>query len=378
MDNAVVNGLGDVFQNAEHLYCTQHVQEADVRHLQEMGANQKTIKRIMSDMHGAQVGIVEEFGLAEADDEADFDIKFESLKVIWDSLIPFLFSKNRESIFKNNLIQTSHTRLNISGRYYSNGLESHHRLIKKELSESGSPRTLEEVNQVLYKRIEKFYVETERAVRGVGEYRLAQGYEQFFVPLAKWTQWSSVRRQQHMEAFFEFSPKAINQYKKSASAGHKTQPTRKKRKSEQAEAEFQVYRLQANETLVVPSSSFSTTPSSINPLDPDRPVGQGCYLVHRNDKKNCPSKTKRCHACKRLFSDTDWVVVKTEGQREYTNPQGKIIKSKGNVYIHYLSGCLSEFKQNFNYSSILVLKSTLDLLPEGSAQTLKDKGLKFE
>ena len=299
-----------------------------------MGANQKTIKRIMSDMHGAQVGIVEEFGLADADDEADFDIKFESLKVIWDSLIPFLFSKNRESIFKNNLIQTSHTRLNISGRYYSNGLESHHRLIKKELSESGSPRTLEEVNQVLYKRIEKFYVETERAVRGVGEYRL--------------------------------------------SAGHKTQPTRKKRRSEQAEAEFQVYRLQANETLVVPSSSFSTTPSSINPLDPDRPVGQGCYLVHRNDKKNCPSKTKRCHACKRLFSDTDWVVVKTEGQREYTNPQGKIIKSKGNVYIHYLSGCLSEFKQNFNYSSILVLKSTLDLLPEGSAQTLKDKGLKFE
>ena len=146
MDNAVVNGLGDVFQNAEHLYCTQHVQEADVRHLREMGANQKTIKRIMSDMHGAQVGIVEEFGLADADDEADFDIKFESLKVIWDSLIPFLFSKNRESIFKNNLIQTSHTRLNISGRYYSNGLESHHRLIKKELSECGSPRTLEAVS----------------------------------------------------------------------------------------------------------------------------------------------------------------------------------------------------------------------------------------
>ena len=46
MDNAVANGLGDVFQNAEYLYCTQHVQEADVRHLRE-------IKRIMSDINGA-------------------------------------------------------------------------------------------------------------------------------------------------------------------------------------------------------------------------------------------------------------------------------------------------------------------------------------
>ena len=45
MDNAVANGLGDVFQNAEHLYCTQHVQKADVRHLRGMGANQETIKR---------------------------------------------------------------------------------------------------------------------------------------------------------------------------------------------------------------------------------------------------------------------------------------------------------------------------------------------
>ena len=54
------------------------------------------------------------------------------------------------------------------------------------------------------------------------------------------------------------------------------------------------------------------------------------------------------------------------------------MKSNGNVYIHYLSGCLSEFKQNFKYSMILVLESTIDLLPEGPAQTLKDKGLRFE
>ena len=89
-------------------------------------------------------------------------------------------------MFKKNLIQTSRIKNNVNGRYYSNGLESHHRLIKKELLESGNPKDVEKVNEVLANRIEKYYIETERAIRGIGEYRLAPGYEQFFVPFAKW------------------------------------------------------------------------------------------------------------------------------------------------------------------------------------------------
>ena len=272
-----------------------------------------------SDIYGVQVG---------------FDVKLDSLKTVWGPLVQGFhswFLKKRETIFKNNLVQTSRARLKIAGRYYSNGLESHHRLIKKELTESGRPRSMEGVNQVLYNRTEKYYIETEIAVRGIGEYRLAQGYEHFFVSTVKWAQWSSVRRQQHMEAFFDFTPKTIDQYKKPASAGHNMQP-RKKRRCEQIEPEFQVDRIQTkNSDSTTASSTSKNNFPKINPLDPDRPAGQEFYLVHRSDHKNCPSKTKRCHSCKRLFSNTDWVVVRTEGQREYTNPQGKIMKSNGNV-----------------------------------------------
>ena len=74
LDDATANGLGEVFQNASHWYCTQHIQEADSRKLQKLGANQSTIKRILSDIYGSQVGLVEELGLADADDEQDFDV----------------------------------------------------------------------------------------------------------------------------------------------------------------------------------------------------------------------------------------------------------------------------------------------------------------
>ena len=52
---------------------------------------------------------------------------------------------------------------------YSNGLESHHILIKKELSECGNPKSVEKVNEILYNRIDKYYCQVEKAIRGIGE-----------------------------------------------------------------------------------------------------------------------------------------------------------------------------------------------------------------
>ena len=50
MDSATVNGVGEILINANHLWCTQHMQGADMRKLEGMGASQKTANRIMSDI----------------------------------------------------------------------------------------------------------------------------------------------------------------------------------------------------------------------------------------------------------------------------------------------------------------------------------------
>lgn len=57
MDDALAGGLADVFQDATHFYCTQHIQQADIRQLRKMEANESSTKRIIADIYGCQTGI---------------------------------------------------------------------------------------------------------------------------------------------------------------------------------------------------------------------------------------------------------------------------------------------------------------------------------
>ena len=82
LDKAISNGFGDIFAGAKKLYCTQHLQERDAFKLQSMGCNQKSKMSIMADIYGSQNSVLFQTGLADADDEEDFDIKFQSLESI--------------------------------------------------------------------------------------------------------------------------------------------------------------------------------------------------------------------------------------------------------------------------------------------------------
>lgn len=353
LDKAVGNGLGDVIQNAERLYCTWHIQNRDSNHLKELCANNRTIHRIMSDIYGTQTGFVSEMGLADASDPEDFVVKLESLKTIWNSLSP-----------------------------------GFHEWFKCNRSE-------------LVCWADEFYVELTRSIRGFGRYRLAPGYESFFVDPVKWNKWSVERRQQHVDQFLNFMPSESQLYSKPAAAGLKKAP-REKRRSEKEEPEIFLerssVRKQNTKDVVSPLKLSKVQTSSSaddgweitdnvqgitdddvhDPLNPDRPYKKHFFLVHRKDSKNCPVNVKRCQICKRAFSEEDWVIVKTEGLHEFTDKKGKQRTTKGNIYIHYLRACLDEYQQNFSFQMMTVLKSTLSHLPENAVQKFTKQGCKFE
>ncbi|XP_066934513.1 uncharacterized protein [Clytia hemisphaerica] len=404
LDNAIGNGIGSVLRNAERLFCTQHLQSRDVVKLKDLGANANTQNRIMADIYGTQKGIIAENGLADSADRDDFNAKLISLEAGWEDLIPGFFrwfKLRRTIVFTKNLVKSARSHLNIKGRFYSNNVESEHRLQKKFLAEEADGlRDIVHVNRTLIEWIDEFYIEMVRRLRGVGKYRLAPVYDQFFVEPAKWNRWSPDRRQQHVDSFLAFKPKPSECYQKPKAAGFKKAP-RKKRRNEEGEAEIFVDRIQSTSqaaataeatTLQPIKISRNPNPSSSNdsweivesassqpdPLDPDRPVRNQFYLVHRSDPKNCPPKVKRCEVCKRNFSVGDWTVVKTEGYRNYTDKKGKENTAFGNVYIHFLTGCLNDHQQNFDFGQIVVLKETLKRLPANSAQKLKDRGCSFE
>ena len=246
LDKALSSGLTDIFQGATNLWCTQHLQERDCYQIRSMGGNQRTQTRIMADIYGSQNEVLLQSGLADAEDESDFDAKLESLRATWEDLVPGFhrwFTCNRSRIFKECLVQSVRKECCIQGRFYTNGLELKHKLQKKRLKEEDIPKEVAAVTNTLQKWHDDYYVEESRALRGLGKYRLAPGYDHFYVDPGKWNRWGTERQEQHLKAFLDFVPCSYDQYTKPKSAGWKRSPKSTKRKANMPEPELFVERV---------------------------------------------------------------------------------------------------------------------------------------
>ena len=56
LDMATAQGMEDIFIDAKHLWCTQHLQGRDKEQLKKMKANDRTINKIMADIYGQHDG----------------------------------------------------------------------------------------------------------------------------------------------------------------------------------------------------------------------------------------------------------------------------------------------------------------------------------
>lgn len=96
-----------------------NIKERDLHHLKSIGYNEKTQKRILTDIYGCQQDVLQQNGLADAGDEVDFDAKLDSLRSVWETLAPGFhawFSKIRSEQFKTCLVQSARKELGLDGR----------------------------------------------------------------------------------------------------------------------------------------------------------------------------------------------------------------------------------------------------------------------
>ena len=154
MDSTTANSLGNVFTSASHLWCTRHLQDADARKLRSLGANQRTVDRIMADIYGFQVDSHETQDLADAEDAEDLAVKLDSLRETWNDLVNGFydfFIQHRVEIFNTCLVLSARESLGINGRFYSNGLELLHCLLKKKLDDLFCSGDIKSVSEGLTK-----------------------------------------------------------------------------------------------------------------------------------------------------------------------------------------------------------------------------------
>ena len=389
LDAATANGVGDIMKKSNHLWCTQHLQSADTEKLKQLGANIRTRNRIMSDIYGTQIDTYEREGLADAENENDLRVKLDSLKFIWDEVPGFFefFKKYRFQKFAECLVLSSRQELSITGRFYSNELELLHKLLKKKLSEDGCSNNVVEVSKVLTTWLhENFLREAKKALIGQGKYRLAEGYQQFFVEPVLWVRWSQDRKNQHFESFMNFVPKSYDMYVKPSDAGRKTKPGEKRRSTLPEPDIFSELEIPSGSGAVTPvklvrtetSWKVNENKSSVDIFNPHRVATKLYFLVHRKDKGNFPGNVKRCEECKVVFSSCDVIAVKTTATREYTDSRGVKKRNIGNVYLHYLNHCLKGHDQKFEFNAIVILKKTCEFLTDDQIAKLVRNGCTLE
>ena len=91
--------------------------------------------------------------------------------------------------------------------------------------------------------------------------------------------------------------------------------------------------------------------------------------MHRDNTKNCFQKVIRRKYCKILFTNADNILIKTKGKRQITGPkQGREKCHAANVYLHYLQSCLKGYDVKFRFESVVVLKETMNRLPEKASK----------
>lgn len=173
------------------------MQEPDVHKLKTLGCTQRSQSRVMSDIHGMQDAVLLQNGLADAEDECDFDAELESLKPVWEEIAPGFdhrFKRNRSKLFKHCLVLSARGNLGIEGRFYMNGLELKHQLQEKRMAKEEVPKESAAVTAQVFTWAEEFYLEDERVIQGLGKYHLAPGYDHFLVDAVKWNRWGPARQ----------------------------------------------------------------------------------------------------------------------------------------------------------------------------------------
>ena len=234
MDQAIKNGLISIFSRAEGLFCLQHVSELGSKKLDKLFASASDKKRILSVIYGSQKNGFVQFGLADTIDVSDFNVKLESLKPVWDSIVPGFrswFVRKRTPIFKNQVVGEALDLLQLDTRFTTNHLEVMHKIQKKNTAEANSGLEVTSVLKTFHQWHLSFEREAERAFYGQGKFRLTPGYEQFCREPTIYLSWSQERKQGHVRKFLQFTPSIPDTYKKSSNAGLKAPPVKKTRRN---------------------------------------------------------------------------------------------------------------------------------------------------
>ena len=221
-DKALINGIGKHLLFANNLFCKKHVEDDILRKFSAMPHMKKDARKtILADIFGSEARQTK--GLIDSETEKEFDdlcylcyLKWDKLEKACDSSKVPQFSNyfkiHIEQDMRNGMILCKRRAAGLfDDFFYNNTTESINFRLKNKIKEhkalsekSGRPSkkcSLSEAVGIYKEFLDEYTRNANRAIIGVGPYKLAPCLEQFFVPQHQWSRLSEPEKERKIAQF---------------------------------------------------------------------------------------------------------------------------------------------------------------------------------
>ena len=215
-EKALVQACHSQFPNAIHLRCWLHFKDNLSSKLErDLRLPRNVTQEFIADIMGNVSTL--EHGLVDAEDDEVFNAQLQSLEKVWnkreqactkdDPVFYDWFLEYCKDVMKDSMllsVRKSAGLGNPPAPYYTNAVESMKSLLKlrtnfKKLEVTAFISKLKEL-------VDNQFAEVDRAVAGLGEYKVSEEYPKFCINPAKWFTMSEDQRQRVLKRFQSILP----------------------------------------------------------------------------------------------------------------------------------------------------------------------------
>ncbi len=189
------------FPKAHNILCTRHLKNNVDDHLRDkVGVSKPDRHKIMNDLFGTN-------GLINADDTFIYqqwtEMLLEKVSVTCPNFIPY-FKKRVIPLLKDGVVNVVR-KTEVSSSWTNNNAESLNHVFK-QLTD-WKPQPLPELCKLLFNHIVAQFKDLERAMVGMGKFRLHASFEHFRISLNTWAGKSLAQRKKMYSKFIKFNSK---------------------------------------------------------------------------------------------------------------------------------------------------------------------------
>ena len=218
-EKALASAFQTVFQRAIHLRCFLHLRGNLEARLREYGIPKHIQVEFIRDVFGNPSQL--EDGIVDANSTAEYEAMIQSLQVIWNNREkaynnPPQFYQWFLSNCKNEIQQTMLKEKRIASGlgdppepFYTNDVESQNNVIKHQMSYRAQelPQFISSMKTMMINQRK----EVEKAVAGIGEYRLIEPYKHLSVDTRRFFQMSDKQREKTIKVVFTTPLEAVEE-----------------------------------------------------------------------------------------------------------------------------------------------------------------------